>query len=220
MVMLWLEGGQGEVWGACAPPPPNTPKIPNRPPRSPPPLPLLDPPSNAPPPPPRGLRPAVSWGVSWRPEPRGPPPPPGTLPHRSRAAGSRTPAMHRHTACGLWAEEHLQCIATLPGGRGQCKFCNALSHCPGVVGSGTAAMHCHPARGQWASAIPAMHCHTTRGRRAVELLQCTATLPVGSGQWNSCNAHHGHFVLMAPVRNRTRTSLKSWAPCVNAVGPL
>ena len=28
------------------------------------------------PPPPRGLRPTVSWGGSWRPEPRGPPPPP------------------------------------------------------------------------------------------------------------------------------------------------
>ena len=42
----------------------------------------------------------------------------------------------------------------------------------GVVGSGTPAMHRHTAWGQW----------------AVELLQCTATLPVGSGQWNSSNA--------------------------------
>ena len=61
MVMLWLEGGQGEVRGACAPPPPQHPKSPhldppppNPPSRSPPPPPepLLDPPSNAPPPPP------------------------------------------------------------------------------------------------------------------------------------------------------------------------
>ena len=57
MVMLWLEGGQGEVRGACAPPPPPTPQIaqpgpppPTDPPRAPPPSPLLDPP----PPPPQG----------------------------------------------------------------------------------------------------------------------------------------------------------------------
>ena len=63
------------------PPPPNTPSRPtwtpppNRPSRSPPPpLPLLDPPPPIPPPP-RGLRPTVSWGGSWRPEPRGRPPP-------------------------------------------------------------------------------------------------------------------------------------------------
>ena len=67
MVMVWLEGGQGEVRGACAPPPPHPklphlepppppqPTLPERPP--PPPKPLLDPP-----PPPRGLWPTVSWG--------------------------------------------------------------------------------------------------------------------------------------------------------------
>ena len=51
MVMVWLEGGQGEVRGACAPLPPQHPKSPhldpppNRPSRSPPPpKPLLDPP--------------------------------------------------------------------------------------------------------------------------------------------------------------------------------
>ena len=64
MVLVWFEGGQGEVRGACAPPAPPTPQIappepppphlklphldpppPNRPPRSPPPpSPLLDPP--------------------------------------------------------------------------------------------------------------------------------------------------------------------------------
>ena len=53
---------------------------PQAPPR-PPPATLPEPPLQCPPPPPvpRGLRPTVSWGVSWRPEPRGrPPPPPGT----------------------------------------------------------------------------------------------------------------------------------------------
>ena len=65
MVMLWLEGGQGEVRGAC-PPPPNRPTWtppptdppgdppPNRPSRSPPPpiAPRRPPPPNPPPPPP------------------------------------------------------------------------------------------------------------------------------------------------------------------------
>ena len=40
MVMLWLEGGQGEVRGACAPPPPQHPKSPHHP-EPPPPSPLL-----------------------------------------------------------------------------------------------------------------------------------------------------------------------------------
>ena len=59
MVMVWLEGGQGEVRGACAPPPapqhPKSPHLdpppPNRPSWSPPPIrPSLKPP----PPPPQG----------------------------------------------------------------------------------------------------------------------------------------------------------------------
>ena len=33
-----------------------------------------------------------------------------------------------------------------------------------------------------------MHCPTAWGQWAVEVLQCTASLPGGSGQWNSCNA--------------------------------
>ena len=53
MVMVWLEGGQGEVRGACAPlptdppgaPPPPQPTLPDPPP----PKPLLDPPQFAPP---------------------------------------------------------------------------------------------------------------------------------------------------------------------------
>ena len=50
--------------------------------------------------------------------------------------------------------------------------CNALPRCLGAVGSGTPAMHCLTASGQW----------------AVELLQCTASLPGGSGQRNSSYA--------------------------------
>ena len=33
-----------------------------------------------------------------------------------------------------------------------------------------------------------MHCHTAWGQWAVELMSCTASLPGGSGQCNSCNA--------------------------------
>ena len=40
--------------------------------------------------------------------------------------------------------------------------------------------------GALASANPAMHCLTTWGRRPVQLPQYTASLPGGSGQWNSC----------------------------------
>ena len=91
MVMVWLEGGQGEVKRACSPPR-NTPNRPTwipppPPPRiaplEPPPQPLLypplfalpEPPPQMPPPPPqRGPWPTISWGCSWRPELRGRPP--------------------------------------------------------------------------------------------------------------------------------------------------
>ena len=33
-----------------------------------------------------------------------------------------------------------------------------------------------------------MHCNTAWGLWAVELLQCTTTVPGGRGQWNCCNA--------------------------------
>ena len=49
---------------------------------------------------------------------------------------------------------------------------NALPHCLGAVGSAARATHRRTAPGQW----------------AVELLQCTASLPGGSGQCNLCNA--------------------------------
>ena len=86
--------------------------------------------------------------------------------------GSGTLAMHCLTAWGQWAVQLLQCTASLPGGIGQCNFCNALPHCPGAAGSGTPAMHCLIAWEQW----------------AVQLLQCTASLPGGSGQCSFCNA--------------------------------
>ena len=87
MVRGRARGGKGSL----CPPPPNTPNRPTwiPPPHHHPELPHLDPPPTDPPgappppappipplrcPPPRGLRPTVSWGGSWRPEPRGRPP--------------------------------------------------------------------------------------------------------------------------------------------------
>ena len=49
--------------------------------------------------------------------------------------------------------------------------CDTLPHCLGTVGSASASMHRPNAWGQW----------------AVDLLQYTASLPGGRGQWISCN---------------------------------
>ena len=49
-----------------------------------------------------------------------------------------------------------------------------MPHCLGAVGSATPT--------------PATHCLTAWGQWAVQLLQCTASVPGGSGQCNSCNA--------------------------------
>ena len=48
-------------------------------------------------------------------------------------------------------------------------------------------MHCLTALGAVGSTIPAMHCRIVWGQWAAELLQCTAPLPGGSGQWTSGN---------------------------------
>ena len=63
MVMVWLEGGQGEVRGACAPPPksPHLDPPPIAPPPNPPPMP---PPPPPPPPPPGGPSAHFYWGGS------------------------------------------------------------------------------------------------------------------------------------------------------------
>ena len=58
-----------------------------------------------------------------------------------------------------------------------------------------------------------MHCHTTCGQWAVELLQCTASLPGGSGQCNSCNAlpHCLGAVGSGTPAPHCHTSLEQWA---------
>ena len=92
-------------------------------------------------------------------------------------------------------KELLQGTYTLPAGSRRWTSCNALPQCLGVVGSGIAALHHHNARRQWAgspcnappqcrgavgSGAAAMHCRGAVGR---DLLQCSATLLVGSGHW-------------------------------------
>ena len=49
-------------------------------------------------------------------------------------------------------------------------------------------MHCPTALGAVGSGTPAIHYLTAWGQWAVELLQCTASLPRGSVQWNPSNA--------------------------------
>ena len=84
-----------------------------------------------------------------------------------------------------------QYTASMPGGSGQCYSCNALPYCLGAVGSGTSATHLPHCPGAAGSATPTMHCLTAGGHWAVGLLRHTASLPAslpgGSGQWDSCN---------------------------------
>ena len=75
MVMVWLDGGQGEVRGACAPPPPqhHHPKSPHLDPPPPKPTPPSTP-LPEPPPPLGGLRPiSTGGGVACKSEETSPP---------------------------------------------------------------------------------------------------------------------------------------------------
>ena len=54
-----------------------------------------------------------------------------------------------------------------------------------------------------------MHCHTTWGQWAVELLQCTTTLPGGGGQCNSCNALP-HYLGAVGSGNSAVPCLTAW----------
>ena len=95
------------------------------------------------------------------------------------------------TVCAL-----LHCCS-LPGRSGQWTSFNALHHCLGAVGSGPPATHCLTAGGQW----------------AVDLLQCTAPLPGGSGQRNSCNA-----LPLCPGGSGQWNSCYTLPHCLGAVG--
>ena len=106
-------------------------------------------------------------------------------PHQPGALCILIPAMYCHTPWGQCAVQLLQYTASLCGGSGQWKFCNALPHRVQATGketsamrgntswgdgdsyqgggrclkSGTPAMHCHTALRQFGSASPNMHCH-------------------------------------------------------------
>ena len=58
-----------------------------------------------------------------------------------------------------------------------------------------------------------MHCLTALGQWAVQLLQYTAALPGGSGQWNSCNA-----LPHCPGGSGQRNSCNALPHCLGAVG--
>ena len=88
----------------------------------------------------------------------------------------------RLTAWGQWAVELLQCTAAPPAGGGQCNSCDTLPHL-GQRKSSNALPHCVGATGSRSPTIPGL---TAWWQWVVELLQCTAAPPGGSGQWNSC----------------------------------
>ena len=58
-----------------------------------------------------------------------------------------------------------------------------------------------------------MHCLTTWGQWVVQLLQCTTSLPGGSGQWNSCNTlpHRLGAVGSGPPAMHCLTAWGQWA---------
>ena len=77
--------------------------------------------------------------------------------------------------CAALHHQYFVCGAALLGATHRTALCVPLLHCTcgqWAVGSGTSATHYHTAWRLW----------------AVQLLLCTASLPVGSGQWSSCNA--------------------------------
>ena len=129
---------------------------------------------------------------------------PGCLPTGTGKWEGRVPKCALCASVLLYSRD--QCTVAL----GQCCSADTCARSQEAVGSGTPSMHCHTARGQW----------------AVELLQCTASVPGGSGQWNCCNAlpHYpravgsGTAAMHRPTRSGA--SLKSWPPCVSALGPL
>ena len=124
----------------------------------------------------------------------------------------------------------LQYTAALPGGSGQCNSnsCNALPHCLGAVGGATSTMHSLTAWGQWAVQLLQCTASLPWGQWAVQLLQCTASLPGGSGQWNSCNAPPhclgavvprlwARFLPFLGVRRLAWATPKVGVPCFGAV---
>ena len=135
------------------------------------------------------------------------------LPGGSRQCNSCNAMPHCLGGSGQCNSKLLPRTASLPGGSGRCNFYKARPHCLGAVGSATPAMHCLSALGAVGSGSPAMHCLTAWGQWAVQLLQCTASTPGGSGQCNSCNA-----LPHCPGGSGQRNSCNALPHCLGAVG--
>ena len=69
-----------------------------------------------------------------------------------------------------------------------CVVPHCLLPCTALHCTVCALLHCGCGQRAVGSGSPATHCHTAWRLWAVELLQCTVSLPWGSGQCNSCNA--------------------------------
>ena len=84
--------------------------------------------------------------------------------------------------------------------------------CPAVfLGNGT--LLCTAALQGVGRSTPAVHCRTAGGQWAVVLLRCTAALPWGHGQWNSCGTlpHYLGAVHSGTPTVRYHTALGQWA---------
>ena len=87
-------------------------------------------------------------------------------------SGQRAVQVLLSTIWGQWVVQILQQTASL--------------WAVGLLQSATPAIHCLTAWGQWA-VKPLQYPALLPGEWPVQLLQCTASLPRGSGQWNSWN---------------------------------
>ena len=105
-------------------------------------------------------------------------------------------AVHCKNCTAHFPQAVRQCVAriALPTAPGRCGSALQELHVP--LPPGSQAVYCSwgdgescPGSGRCPkSGPPAMHCHTAWAHWAVELLQRTASLPGGSGHWNSCKA--------------------------------
>ena len=116
-----------------------------------------------------------------------------TLPHCLGTVGTGTPTIHCHNT---WGSALCNSCSAPPHRSGKGTLATLLPHCLRPMGSATAAMQCHTAGcgGQWNSRNVRVHqqggqcpAHKVVAAERAELLQCTATLPGRSGQWNSCH---------------------------------
>ena len=109
------------------------------------------------------------------------PPRPRGTPSLPWCPGTATRAMHCLSAWGQWEVDLLQYTASLPGGSGQWKSCNALPLCLGAVGTGTRALRCltvlETAPKLRGSALQEFNCPLHPDTEAVDCRHCTVHYP-------------------------------------------